>query len=147
MTRLRPGGFLLSKVHRTSGRLLGRMLKEHDLDQINPAQGRILFVLWQDDDLPTTELARRTGLGKSTMTSMLDRLEAAGYVERVSRPGDRRTIHVRRTLKDEAFRQAFLEVSEQMTAIWYKGFSEEERDQFDAFLARILANLEAEEGA
>lgn len=143
MDDLRPGGFLLAKVHQASGRVFSRLLKDHQLHEINPAQGRILFTLWQADEIPMHELARRTSLGKSTLTAMLDRLEHDGYVERVPAPGDRRTVLVRRTLKDEAFRQSFLAVSAEMTELWYNGFAEDERDRFESFLARILTNLEA----
>jgi len=139
---LSEGGLLLARVHQLSGRKLGEKLRRFGLDQINPAQGRILFVLWQEDDLPISELAKRTSLGKSTLTSMLDRLEEAGYLRRIPSPADRRVITVRRTKKDEEFRRAFLDLSAEMTGEWYRGFTKSERQQFEAYLRRILANLE-----
>jgi DNA-binding MarR family transcriptional regulator len=142
MEKKSEGGLLLAKIHQLSGRLLAEKQRHFGLDQINPAQGRILFVLWQQDDLPISELSKRTSLGKSTLTSMLDRLEASGYVRRVRSVHDRRVISVRRTMKDESFRRAFLELSEEMTDQWYRGFSKGEREQFEGFLRRILANIE-----
>jgi len=146
MEKLRAGGFLLAKVHRLSGRVFTRLLKRHSLHEINPAQGRILFVLGQTEPIPMHELAKRTSLGKSTLTTMLDRLEQDGFVERLSAPDDRRSVLVRRTTKDESFRHAFAGVSEKMTELWYRGISDAERDQFEAVLERILDNLEAAEG-
>ena len=73
------GGFLIAKIKHLSGRIFARMLKEQEIE-INPSQGRIMFVLWQEDALPISELANRTGLGKSTLTSMLDRLESSGFL-------------------------------------------------------------------
>lgn len=143
--KLSEGGILLAKVHQFSGRRLAEKLRRFGLDAINPAQGRILFVLWQEDQLPVSELARRVSLGKSTLTSMLDRLEAAGYVRRVASPGDRRVTIIERTMKDEAFRRAFLDLSAEMTEEWYRGFSAAEREQFEGYLRRILANLESGE--
>lgn len=137
---------LVAKVHQLAGRIFARRLKDHGLDALNPAQGRILFVLWRDSPLSMGVLARRTALGKSTLTSMLDRLEAEGYVERLPAPGDRRGVLVRRTMKDEAFRQAFLAVSDEMTGLFYAGLGEAEIDAFEALLSRILANLERAEG-
>ncbi|HYD29841.1 MAG TPA: MarR family transcriptional regulator [Azospirillaceae bacterium] len=145
MAALRGGGFLLAKVHHLSGRVFSRLLKRHRLDEINPAQGRILFVLWEQDDIPMHELARRTALGKSTLTAMLDRLERDGYVERVPAPDSRRSVLVRRTRKDEVFRQGFVAVSREMTELWYRGFDEAGRQRFEDDLARIFANLEAAE--
>ncbi|MBF0333717.1 MAG: MarR family transcriptional regulator [Alphaproteobacteria bacterium] len=144
MTQPRGGGLLLAKVHHLSGRVFARLLKRRGLDEINPAQGRILYVLWQADPLPLHELARRTGLAKPTLSAMLDRLERDGHVERRPDPADRRGVLIHRTAKDEAFRQAFLAVSEEMNALWYDGLAEAERDAFESALARILSNLERE---
>jgi len=144
MSLERQGGFLLSKVHRLSGRVFARMLKEHGIE-INPAQGRILFVLWQEDGLPIRELARRTSLGKSTLTSMIDRLEEAGHVARERMGADRRVILVKRTDKDRAAQAAYERVSKAMTDVYYAGLADEEIDAFERTLGRILVNLEASE--
>jgi len=139
---LRQGGFLVSKIHHLSGRIFGRMLKDHDVE-INPAQGRILFVLWKEDGVPIRELARRTSLGKSTLTSMLDRLEESGYVVRERSQTDRRVILVRRTDKDRAMQATYERVSREMTDLYYRGFSESEIDRLERDLERLLDNLTA----
>jgi len=138
----RKGGFLISKVHRLAGRVFARMLKDHDIG-INPAQGRILFVLWQQDGIPIRDLAQRTALGKSTLTTMLDRLEAAGHVVRERAEADRRVILVKRTPKDRAAQAAYERVSASMVALFYRGLSGGEIDRFERTLERILANLTA----
>jgi DNA-binding MarR family transcriptional regulator len=136
----RQGGFLISKIHRLSGRVFARMLRAHGIE-INPAQGRILFVLWQEDGIPIRELARRTSLGKSTLTSMLDRLEEAGYLVRERSEADRRVILVRRTEKDRAAQAAYERVSKEMTDIYYAGLREADIDAFERTLEHILGNL------
>jgi DNA-binding MarR family transcriptional regulator len=145
----RQGGFLISKIHRLSGRVFSRMLKEHDIE-INPAQGRILFALWREDGIPIRDLARRTSLGKSTLTSMLDRLEESGHIVRERSETDRRVILIKRTEKDRAAQAAYERVSSAMTAVYYRGLTQEEIDRFEQTLERILANLldvESEEAA
>ena len=143
----RQGGFLISKIHRLSGRIFSRMLKQHGIE-INPAQGRILFVLWRGDGIAISELARRTSLGKSKLTSMPDRLEQAGYILREHSTDDRRTILVKRTEKDRAAQAAYERVSAAMTDLYYAGLTEAEIDRFEASLAQILENLRGqEEGA
>jgi len=136
------GGFLIARIHQLSGRIFARMLKECEIE-INPAQGRIMFVLWQNDGIPITELARRTSLEKSTLTSMLDRLEDAGYVARVASPDDRRKILIRRTVKDKAWQKIYIRVSQQMAKLFYAGFSKAEIDEFERYLERIFDNLSA----
>ena len=141
----RQGGFLISKVHQLSGRIFARMLRQYEVDEINPAQGRIMFVLWRSDRIPISELARRTSLGRSTLTSMLDRLEQSGYVRRTPSPGDRRVTLIERTEKDRAFQQRYIQVSQEMGELFYDGFSEAEIDQFESYLERIQDNLTARE--
>ena len=140
MTIERQGGFLISKIHRLSGRVFARMLRDHDIE-INPAQGRILFVLWREDGIPIRELARRTSLRKSTLTSMLDRLEQAGYIARDRSDADRRVVLVRRTAKDRAAQAAYERVSREMTDVYYAGLEPEDIEAFERTLQRILGNL------
>ena len=146
MSVVRKGGFLISKIHRLSGRVFARMLGEYDID-INPAQGRILFVLWREDGIPIRELAKRTSLGKSTLTSMLDRLEENGYVVRERSEIDRRIVLVKRTDKDRAAQAAYERVSAAMSDVFYRGLTSAEIEAFERTLERILENLaEFEEG-
>jgi len=140
---LREGGFLMAKVHQIAGRIFARKLKEQGIGEINPAQGRILFVLWKEDDIPISELARRTALEKSTLTSMLDRLEESGFVKRVRSTEDRRTILLRRTRKDRACQKVYVEVSREMNELFYAGLSEREVDEFEGVLRHILETLTA----
>ena len=143
MKGLREGGFLIAKIHQVAGRIFARKLREHGVRAINPAQGRILFVLWREDNIPISELARRTALEKSTLTSMLDRLEESGFVERVRSTEDRRTILLRRTEKDKACQKVYVEVSKEMNELFYAGLSEEETDEFEGVLRHILETLVA----
>lgn len=141
----RQGGFLIAKIHQAGGRVFARLMKACGLREINSAQGRILFVLWSADGIPIGDLAARTGLDKSTLTSMLDRLERKGLLRRVPSPDDRRRILIRRTDKDRALQARYIEVSRAMTDLFYEGFSEAEIDAFEATLARLLGNLEKHE--
>jgi DNA-binding MarR family transcriptional regulator len=134
------GGFLVSKIHRLSGRIFTRLLSGRGIE-INSAQGRILFVLWQEDRISMGELARRSGLSKSTLTAMLDRLEAMGHVQRLPAADDRRSVLVARTDKDRELESQYREVSQEMTDLFYLGLRAAEIATFEATLQRILANL------
>lgn len=145
MKEKRQGGFLIAKIHQASGRIFARKLRAHGLEQINPAQGRILFVLWQKDNVPIQQLAEKTSLSKSTMTSMLDRLEASGHIQRVSVSKDRRQVLIRLTKKDRKMKALYSKVSAEMTQIFYKGFDSREIERFESSLARIMKNLDEAE--
>ena len=136
------GGFLLAKAHQVSSRVFARLLKLEGGFPINPAQGRILFALWRAaEPLPMTALARETALEPSTLTSMLDRLEAAGLVRRSSSDRDRRVVTVERTDAERALEVRYRVVSERMTRLFYGDMGEAEIAAFERSLARILDNL------
>lgn len=141
MSEHRQGGLLIAKTHRLGGRLFARMLRQRGLD-INPAHGRVLFVLWEEGPLPINELARRVSLGKSTLTNTIDRLEAAGHIVRVRSADDRRKIVIELTRKNKALHALYDDVSAEMTRLFYRGFSKGDAARLDAYLARVLANLE-----
>ncbi len=140
MKRQRQGGFLVSKIHLTAGRIFARMLRERQIDT-NPAHGRILFVLWEQGPMTIHELAKRVSLGKSTLTSTLDRLECRRQVERVRCVDDRRKILVKLTPENRALHKLYEEVSREMTQVFYRDFTSEEIVRFEECLRRILDNL------
>ena len=62
MKDIPKGGFLIGIIQRVSGRIFNKKLKKYKID-LNSAQGRILFVLWQHENgengMFFNELARR----------------------------------------------------------------------------------------
>jgi DNA-binding MarR family transcriptional regulator len=140
MRQQRQAGFLMAKIRQVAGRLFERMLRDYDIE-ISSAQGRIMFALWQEDGISINELAKKTQLKKSTLTSMLDRLERMGYVRRQRSQKDRRKILIHRTAKDENLESEYVRLSQEHTKLFFRGFSEEEIDRFENDLKRILSNL------
>jgi DNA-binding MarR family transcriptional regulator len=141
MKKMREGGFLIAKIHTLSERVLSKILKKYGLAEINPAQGRIFFALWQGDSISIHELAEKTSLEKSTLTSMLDRLEKNGFIVRVPSTRDRRKIIIKLTEKDRKLRDVYTKITKEKIELFYKGFSSKEIDTFESYLMRILENL------
>lgn len=141
----REGGVLLAQVHQLSGRVFSKVLKRHALDQLNPAQGRIVYALWKHGSLSQTELSEHTRLDKSTLALMLDRLEADGQVARKPDPTDARRRVVSLTAKNLALHEAYGKASAEMTQWFYAGMSAAEIDAFESILVRIRTNLEGAE--
>ncbi len=135
------GGFLVSKVKQIQGRVFERLLNENGISEFNGAQGRILFVLWESDNIPITELSEKTGLAKTTLTSMLDRLEALGHIRRAADTSDRRAVRICLTENVEALREKYERVSALMNEIFYKGFNDDEILAFEKSLGKVLENL------
>lgn len=137
----REGAFIIARINQIAGRIFSNILKEHQIGDITPAQGRILFVLWRQDNIPIQKLVKETSLSKSTLTAMLDRLEDAGNIKRIHSKTDRREVLIKLTEKDQILMETYATVSEEMTSIACSGFTEEELDDLDGKLRRILENL------
>ena len=140
MKQQRQAGFLMAKIRQVGERLFERMLNDESIE-INSAQGRIMFALWQKDSVPINELVQKTQLKKSTLTSMLDRLESMGYIKRHRSTKDRRIILIQRTQKDRELESKYVELSQKITKLYYHDFTDQEIDQFENALAKILENL------
>ena len=132
------GGFLISRIKQVGGRVFERILSEKNIDAFNGSQGRILYILWQKDGVPISELSKETGLATTTLTSMLDRMESANLIYRDRGDKDRRKILI--FLTEEA--KGLEQVTEEISNIYYKEFSEEEIEQVENYLHRILKNVE-----
>ena len=137
------GGFLIARIKQVGGRVFERILSEKNIDAFNGPQGRILYVLWQKDGVPISKLSRESGLATTTLTSMLDRMEAANLIYRERGDKDRRKILIFLTEEAKGLEREYNSVSEEISEIYYKGFSEEEITQFENYLLRVLENVES----
>lgn len=138
----KQAGFLISKIQKISQQLFQDMLAKNGL-KIHPGQGSVLYVLWKDgDNIPIKDLVEKTGLPKTTLTSILDRLEDSGEVIRLKSTIDKREINVKITKKTQGKHEIYEKVSMEMEDLYYKGFTEEEKSQLDKYLNRLLKNLE-----
>ena len=64
-----------------------------------------------------------------------------GIVERNTNPRNRREAIVSLTEYAKSLQVRYEVVSQQMNTLFYRGFSEEERERFEQYLARILETL------
>lgn len=136
-------GFLITQIKQVQGRVFQRLLDACGVDAFNGAQGRILYVLWQEEHVPISALVHGTGLAKNTLTAMLARMEEQGLVTRETSPQDRRQVLVALTGKARGLQAPYEQVSEEMNRLFYQGLTQEDAALLDSLLDKILLNLEA----
>jgi mobile rSAM pair MarR family regulator len=136
------GGFLITKIKQLGDRIFEKILSEKNIDAFNGAQGRILYVLWQEDGIPIRALSDRCGLAITSLTTMLERMEKQGLITRLQDTKDKRKTLLYLTDKAHELKQDYDSVSLRMGQIYYQGFSEEEIVRFEGYLDRISRNLE-----
>ena len=149
------GGTLISQIHQVSQRVWYDVLSRNGLEDLAGARGRVIFALWNEDNIPIKKLVEKTSLDKATLTGIIDRLERDGYVKRIPSPDDKRVTLISRTGKDEIFKSKIPEVSKQQNKLFYKGlqqnklfykgFSTSEIKDFENYLMRILQNCKEAE--
>jgi len=143
----REGGLLVAQVHQLGGRVFGRLLREHGAEETSPAQGRILYVLWNEDGLLQSELVARTRLDKSTLALMLKRMEAEGHLERRKDSCDRRVRRIFLSPRSRVQTSRWDKASRAMNSAFYQGIADVDIEVFERVLRQILSNLErAQEG-
>ena len=138
-------GFLISQIKQVQARIFQRLLQDSGVEEFNGPQGRILYVLWQKDEVPIVELSQKTGLAKNTLTVMLGRMEDAGLIEKKASDFDKRQSLIVLTGKAKNLQDKYDEVSQKMNSVFYDGFTEKEVGTMDGYLDRILDNLEKTE--
>lgn len=86
----------LSPLHKASRQISLHLEAQTRELGVSPGEGHVLTYLRSYAPAPIGELVRVFGIKQSTFTSMLDRLEQAGFVRRTVNPGDRRSflIHI-----------------------------------------------------
>jgi len=90
-----------------------------------------------------TELARECGLVLSSMTAVIDRLVAGGYVERVrDEGGDRRKVFVELNKKGERVYQELLEGEMEMIIKMMDSLKPAEQDTLLRVLGKTAASLQ-----
>ncbi len=99
---------------------------------VNATDLRSLDIIQRLDGVTAGELAREAGLTTGAVTSVIDRLERAGYVERESDPNDRRKVLVKMT--PAAF-EAVYSIWGPETQDYIEQMSSLPRQQLEAFIA------------
>ena len=142
----RQGGFLISKIKNIGGRKFDKILQRKNIDAFNGAQGKILYCLWQGEKLTATEISKKSGLAKTTLSAMLARMDEQGLIAIEESPKDKRSVCISLTPAAKALKAEYDAVSREIEDIYYKGFTDEEVEQLESFLRRILDNLEKDDG-
>ena len=131
---------LIANIREKTNRFIIQELRKRDIEGLGPSHGDILINLYQHDGLPMAELAKKIHRDKSTITTLVDKLAAAGYVKRVKDPNDRRITYICLTEKGKALKTGFYEISQELLERIYTGFSDLEKELVVRLLERMLKN-------
>lgn len=101
----------------------------------------VMVLLWEHDDQTVGELGERLFLESNTLTPLLKRLQALGYIKRSRDPADERQVRVRLTETGRTLRAKALHIPGCILAA--SGLDAKKTKQLLAGLAALRHTLES----
>lgn len=132
---------LLSYIHSITADFVIQNLKKEGFQDFASSHGNILFQLSLKDKMPMGQLAKLINRDKSTTTVLVRKLEQEGLVLSEADINDKRSKNICLTSKGKQFNQATSDISKDLLTTFYKGFSDEEKEDFLSYLKRIRENF------
>lgn len=131
-------GLVFQHVARQRIKLLDAFLAPHGLTS---AQVYLLNWLLREDGRTQIELARLLGIGTVAVSGMVDRLEAADWVERRPDDTDRRTKRVFLKASAMSKKHVLSEAAGQVNKLSFENLTDAEVDQLLSLMRRVRGNL------
>ena len=131
--------YLLMKAHTNLNR---RILEGASALGLSPGQPKILEFLWEHPDCTQKEISLGCVLDKSTVTSLVTRMEQQNYLTKVPDPSDRRNYRLSLTEKGKEKALEVRKVCAFVDKIAWQDIPPEEQKQFLKTFQKILLNLE-----
>ncbi len=142
MAVIRPIISLNARLTTAAHDFLARRLTDAGHPDIEPCHGDVFVVLFAEDALGLTELARRSGRSKSTVSVMVRRLTALGYLEKITDEKDTRAVKIRLTEKGRQLKPVFDTISQTMAETLAEGLTDPQLEALETLLTQCLANFE-----
>jgi len=135
-------GFLLSRATWAMNNSVNRMLRENGLPDISVAYFAVLHALWENDGMSITDLGEKAQLEKSTMTSLIDRMEGAGLLRREDHPTDRRAYQICLTPRGRELEEKLGQVVTRAYKHLTRGIAAEDLEKAIRVCRRLIQNAE-----
>ena len=109
---------------------------------LNPSDLGCLCLLLLHGPIPAGRLAELTGLTTGAVTGVIDRLERAGFAQRVLDPSDRRKVIVKpdEAKVEQELLPRFAQLNRATTAAFYTQYNQTELGTIRDFLSRLIGS-------
>lgn len=131
----------LSRTLALANRFLTMRLEQQGLSGIAPSHGDILVQLFAHGELPMSDLAARIGRDPSTVTALIKKLVAGGYVTTSKLNNDKRVTLVSLTPQGQQLQPTFESISNDLCEIQTRGVTENDLATLDKVLRAIQNNF------
>ena len=118
-------------------------LAEEGITELVPSHGAVLVVLYKEGPQPMKAICEAVNRDKSTLTVLVRKLEALGYVRREPDEKDSRVSIIHLTEKGVAFQPLFERISLELNRKIWGNTPEDEREVFCRQLSEMTRRMEA----
>ena len=132
---------LISKTRRLINEYLVHEMEEAGIHGFVPSHGDIICTLFKHPQITMTKLAKAIQRDRSTVTTLVKKLQQFGYVLLQENPKDTRSRLVSLTDKGRKLKDEFHPISVRLTQSIWQGISKEDRMQFRSILDKIIQNF------
>lgn len=133
---------IMSRIREKANKLIVRELRQHGVEGIVPSHGEIMVHLFAAEECTMQELAKQINRTKPTVTVLVEKLVACGYVVKEKSAEDNRVTFIKLTAKGWELKPIFEVISAKMNALVYQGLSDEESEMLEKVLTQINCNLD-----
>lgn len=132
----------ISKIRSEVSDYIECELRKRGIEGLVVSHGNILDKLYDNNGkLTMKEISEGINRTKSTVTQLVDRLLASGYVTKELDLEDKRISYVVLTEKGLGIKKDFKEISENLIREFFKDFTEEEAEILLSLLDRVIINF------
>jgi DNA-binding MarR family transcriptional regulator len=131
-------GYQARLAYRVLEKYIQKALVAHD---IQIGMWYFLRVLWLEDGLTQRELSRRVGTTEPSALEQLRKMETRGLIARRRSDGDRRKSLVVLTREGRSLEKNLLRYVDELNAVAFEGFSDDEIKLLRELLARLCDNV------
>lgn len=133
--------YSITSIRQRLFKFMEKELSNRNVEGIAPSYGDVLFVLDQKECQTVQDVVKYTNKDKSTISSVLNKLETNGYIRKDKDTNDARITNITLTPKAKKLRPILYEISKDMNNRMFDGLSETEKETLFKLMGKIINNL------
>lgn len=133
---------LISSIRNNANKFLISQLNDNGLKGLGTSHGDILASLFKTSPMSMKDLSTKIGKDKSTVTALVDKLAANGYVIKEKNLVDSRGIMVSLTSKGLDLKPTTDKIGKDLLEVAYNDFTDDEKFQLLNLLLKMKKNFE-----
>lgn len=133
--------YSLTTIRQRLFKFIDKELSSRNVTGVAPSYGDVLFALDQKESQTVQDVVKYTNKDKSTISSVLNKLEANGYIRKDKDTNDARITNLTLTPKAKKLRPVLYEISRDLNIRMFDGLSDKDKETLFELMEKILNNL------